>query len=807
MYGSRPSKQFMVFIITFLLLSITMITCFTPRSQSEGGLPSLIDQNDGFYYSDTFSEISSSNLNQTVISSGNILLDPQGTTDYIYDFSDWTNASSNRAYYYNTIYFLNFYPPSSHIARENELGNADYTRIATQDSNTYPSLTSGQATSRQQVQHYRFKITQDINSLTKLGLYWHGKAENDLKITLYYWQPFNFGSFGLWQKADETTSNGSFVSLRQNFTGDLFVDSNGYIDICVVLTPAYSTKCTLYTDYVDISCQGSGYASKGTVQSIPIQPDHIDRWEQLYWKDFEESQTSIQYHLLYENETGILHYVDNNYVPGNLNGLSQSPVDLSSIPASYNLTIQANLSTADLSLSPTLYHWGVSWQTTEHRWQDSFNSTLRIDKERLENIEITAGNANLIPVANHWPMFAGPTAANTRSSEGVGPDDDHTDLAWYSEVNTGGENKNPVIKNANMYVSSQNGEKIYCFDAQANTGTITFNPVETQSEIPSHLIKNTPLVTDDYVVVATGSSTKGGGIGNKIYGFDHNLGDSPEWSFDYASVNTNNPSICYHASPVHSDGNMYITSWSGDDSILSSIWNYINFSKGINILMKLDADGNYEWEYALPTGSFCSPAVKDGTIVACCDRINGDSVFAVNHDGVEQWKQNIGPVGYASPVIYEDKVIVVTKKPSMLPVTAYTAVYALNLSDGTIVWNQSIGDNTVEPYQYAGYNTPTVAEDKVFVCSPDGVLYAFNIDDGSELWKKNVYAKGIFSTDYLLSSPAYADGIIYIGNPDGTMFAIDAENNETLWTKNTIDGTGIISSSVVVDGLLYYIEK
>jgi len=58
MYGSQPSKQFMVFIITFLLLSITMITFFTPRLQSEGGLPSLIDQNDGFYYSDTFSEIS-----------------------------------------------------------------------------------------------------------------------------------------------------------------------------------------------------------------------------------------------------------------------------------------------------------------------------------------------------------------------------------------------------------------------------------------------------------------------------------------------------------------------------------------------------------------------------------------------------------------------------------------------------------------------------------------------------------------------------------------------------------------------------
>jgi len=807
MYGSRAFKQFMVFIITFILLSITMITCFVPHLQSEGGLTSIIDQHDGFYYSDTFSELSSSNLNNTVISSGNIILDPQGTTDYIYNFSDWTNASSNRAYYYNTVYFLSFYPPSSHISRENEFGNADYDRIAIKDNNTYPSLTSGQATSRQQVQHYRFKITQDIDSLTKLGLYWHGKAENDLKITLYYWQPYNFGSFGLWQQADETTSNGSFVSLRQNFTGDLFVDNNGYIDICVVLTPTYSTKCTLYTDYVDVSCQGSGYASKGTIQSIPIQPNYISRWEKLYWKDFEESQTSIHYHLLYENETGILHYIENNYVPGNLDGLSQSPIDLSSIPTSYNLTIQANLSTNDLSHSPILYQWAVNWQTTEDRWQDSFNSTLRIDNEQRENIEITAGNADLIPVLNHWPMFAGPTATNNRASEGIGPDNDHTDLAWYSEVNTGGENKNPVIKNAKLYASSQDGEKIYCFEAQATTGSITFNPVEAQTEIPNHLIKNTPLVTDDYVVVSTGSSSKGGGIGNKIYGFDHDLGDSPAWIFDYATVHSNNPSICYHSSPVYSNGDIYITSWNGDDSILSSIWNYINFSKGNNVLMKLDEDGNYEWEYALPTGSFCSPAANDDTVVACCDRINGNSVFAVNHNGVEQWNQKIGPIGYASPVIYEDKVIIVTKKPTMLPVTAHTAVYALDLNDGTILWNQTIGDNTVEPYQYAGYNTPTVAEDAVFVSSPDGFLYAFNIENGSQLWKKNVYNKGLFSMDYLLSSPAYANGIIYLGTPDGALLAIDAETNETLWTENTIDGTGIISSPIVVDGLVYYIEK
>lgn len=809
MYGSQPYKQFMVFIITFFLLSITGFTYFTDSCQSEASSSSAIDQGDGFYQSKKFTEIPSQNLHNTIKSDGKITLDPEGNTDVIHNFSNWSNTTDHRAYTYNPfISFLEFYPPSIHINREQQLTtSSDYNKIAEKDSITYPTLGSGSGTSRQQVHHFRFKIEQDAESITKLGIYWHGKAENDLNITLYYWQAFNLGSLGLWQQADQRISNDSFVSLHQNYTGDLFIDTNGYVDICVVATPEYGEKCKLFTDYVSVTTQGRGYALKGHVKSIEVSPTTIDRWQQFSWNDYEKNQTTIKYHLFYENETGYPTYVEEQYVPGNQDGLSTSPVDISNIPTSYNLSIQANLTTNDLLFSPVIYNWGLTWQIENNRWQDHLNSSLRIDEEFTENINIKAGRADLIPVLNHWPMFAGPTSSNTRANTGIGPDSNHSDLTWYSAVNGGGKQKNPVVKNAVLYVASQDGTKLYSFDAQATTGSTVFNPVKSHSLIPNHIMKNTPVVTDKYVVVATGSSAKGGGIANTIYGFDHELGETPVWSFDYGSVHNENPFISYASSPVYAGNNIYISTWSGDDSILNSVWNLVNYSRGNNLLLALNEEGNLEWEYQLPTGSFCSPAVKDDLVIVGCERMYGDSIFAVNIDGEEQWSRNVGPIGYASPVISNNIVIVIAKQPSMIPVTANSVVYALQLNNGEILWNASIGDTTVDPYQYAGFNTPAVADDIVYVASPDGKLHAFNIENGEELWKKTVYDKKLLSTDYLLSSPGYTDGIIYIGTPDGTLFGIDAETNETLWTEDTMDESGVISSPVIVDGLLYYIEQ
>jgi outer membrane protein assembly factor BamB len=149
---------------------------------------------------------------------------------------------------------------------------------------------------------------------------------------------------------------------------------------------------------------------------------------------------------------------------------------------------------------------------------------------------------------------------------------------------------------------------------------------------------------------------------------------------------------------------------------------------------------------------------------------------------------------------------VVVKKTTSIPFTAYSELIALNLNNGNILWNATIGDYIMETYRYAAFNTPADAEDTVFVSSPDGILYAFDVG-GDKLWSKSIYNKGILSTNYLLSSPAYADGIVYIGTPEGTIYAIDADTNNTIWSQLSVDNSGIISSPIIVDGLIFFISE
>ncbi|MEA3458541.1 MAG: PQQ-binding-like beta-propeller repeat protein, partial [Candidatus Thermoplasmatota archaeon] len=527
----------------------------------------------------------------------------------------------------------------------------------------------------------------------------------------------------------------------------------------------------------------------------------------LTWEDYEESGTSIKYHILYENDTGYDNLVEETYLNGNEEGFSSPPVYLDSIPAEYEIKIKADLTTNDPSSSPEINSWGITWQTQDKIWKDLLNSSLRVSERH--NVLIANGDASVILSINDWPMF-GQNSANTRSSDGYGPDDDNHDIYWYSTTKSGSGYKNPVIKEGILYIASSNGSKLYAYDATVSPGN-EGSPTTTvaQIDVPENdiAIENSPAVSNDNVVVATGTTADGGKVENKVYAFDTNtLSENPTWIFEYNDINPDNPYICYSASPTVSNDKIFLSSWSGDSLIWNSIWKYFNFSIGNNKLIVLDSNGNFEWKFDLPAGSFSSPAVYENTVVVGCERINGNSLFAIDADSGEQiWSKNVGPIGRASPVIYEGRVFVATKEPATASFTAYTKVVALNLDDGTKVWNTSIGDSIPDGYKLSACSTPTIYNDVLFVASSDGTLYALDTENGEEKWSKKIYTKPL--TPLLTSSPAYADGLIYIGTPDGILYAIDASDGSTAWNKDTYQNSAMLSSPVVVDGLIYYASE
>lgn len=112
-------------------------------------------------------------------------------------------------------------------------------------------------------------------------------------------------------------------------------------------------------------------------------------------------------------------------------------------------------------------------------------------------------------------------------------------------------------------------------------------------------------------------------------------------------------------------------------------------------------------------------------------------------------------------------------------------------TDGEDVWSVPVGEEK-EPI----VGGPAEADGVVVVGSSDGRVYAFDAEDGTELWR--------FETgDKVWATPAIADGIVYIGSLDKKLYALDLIQGTERWsyaTKGAITAKPMISGGVVYIG-------
>ncbi|MHA1156931.1 MAG: outer membrane protein assembly factor BamB family protein, partial [Candidatus Heimdallarchaeota archaeon] len=218
----------------------------------------------------------------------------------------------------------------------------------------------------------------------------------------------------------------------------------------------------------------------------------------------------------------------------------------------------------------------------------------------------------------------------------------------------------------------------------------------------------------------------------------------------------------------------------------------------------------------LPAGSLSSPAIQDDKIVVGCTNKDGKSLFVFDLDGNEIWSKSMGAIGRAAPIIYENKIFVLVRVPvekiSFIDYS-YTKLVALDIENGDELWNESItsSPNLPNKNEFAACSTPTIYDDLIFVASPNWKLYAFNIENGdlTSKWHSNPIPLYdiIPSSKPLVSSVASADGAIYVGTPGGVMCVIKASNGEVVRLIPTLNGAGIWSSPIIVDGLLFYSDE
>lgn len=163
-----------------------------------------------------------------------------------------------------------------------------------------------------------------------------------------------------------------------------------------------------------------------------------------------------------------------------------------------------------------------------------------------------------------------------------------------------------------------------------------------------------------------------------------------------------------------------------------------------------------------------------------------------------KWKLQTNGKVFASPVVYEDRVIVGSCDSNL---------YAIDKISGKIIWK----------FKAKGAIRSTVAIDSnslYFVCS-DGKLYALNTETGKKRWAFATDGERLYDTwDYFHSSPTICDGIVYFGSGDHHIYAVNGRTGALSWKFQT---GGIVHASPTLaadrllvgsfDGYFYCLEK
>lgn len=139
------------------------------------------------------------------------------------------------------------------------------------------------------------------------------------------------------------------------------------------------------------------------------------------------------------------------------------------------------------------------------------------------------------------------------------------------------------------------------------------------------------------------------------------------------------------------------------------------------------------------------------------------------------------------------------------------------------IWRESVGDGVENHFSRL---SPALAYDMIFSASRQGIVKAFNKDNGQEIWSTNLATyrdEGFFKS----VSKLWSDGIsakisgglavayrtVYLGTENGYVIALDVDTGDVKWqtsVKGEVLAKPVIDSGVVVvntgSGILYALD-
>jgi len=194
-----------------------------------------------------------------------------------------------------------------------------------------------------------------------------------------------------------------------------------------------------------------------------------------------------------------------------------------------------------------------------------------------------------------------------------------------------------------------------------------------------------------------------------------------------------------------------------------------------------------------------SPVVRGGIVFFG----SGDgNLYAVDAgSGKERWRAALGGAVVSTPAVSGDLVVATARERT---------IAAVDRATGRLRWRFEAGKD--QPFEWGWdywLSSPAVwgAEQRVYVGSGDGRLYALELSTGRKIWELPTEGR-------VRSSPAVSDGVVYVGSMDGRVYAADADSGKPLWSFATegasidqkaagFDRRSIVSSPALSDDLLF----
>ncbi len=184
-----------------------------------------------------------------------------------------------------------------------------------------------------------------------------------------------------------------------------------------------------------------------------------------------------------------------------------------------------------------------------------------------------------------------------------------------------------------------------------------------------------------------------------------------------------------------------------------------------------------KWSFSRPYKEFMSFAVDEDLGLVYVTYADFITAFSLS-DGSKVWSKQLG-LGFItkSPALSGDKIVV----------GADRGIAVLDVTDGSIIWSQTIGSNAEDGIGA----TPTVFEGVIYYPTKnDKKIYARKLSDGSLIWSTDVSswsASGTFSTPVVTQDGyiylAYNEKVIVLRASDG---AIVKTFGSTAWAENNV---------------------